>query len=117
MRPTRLCCFDCFGAAAVLIAVAASIFSAPVEAGDPASGRNKATQCQTCHGMDGMAKLPIAPHLAGQNEVYLVKTLKDYRTGARRDDMMSLVIRELSDQDILDLAAYYGRIEVKVKAP
>ncbi len=115
MRPTE---FNCFGAAAVLIAAAALLLSAPVEAaGDPALGRGKAAQCQTCHGLDGLAKLPIAPHLAGQNEVYLVKALKDYRTGARRDEMMSLVIRELSDKDILDLAAYYGRIEVKVKAP
>ena len=101
----------------MLIAAAALLLALPVEAGDPASGRGKAVQCQTCHGLDGMAKLPNAPHIAGQNEIYLVKALKDYRTGARRNEMMSLVIRELSDKDILDLAAYYGRIEVRVKAP
>ena len=115
MRATEL---HCFGAVAVLLAATAFLRTpARVEAGDPALGRVKAAQCQTCHGLDGMAKLPIAPHIAGQNEIYLIKALKDYRTGARRDDMMSLVIRELSDKDILDLAAHYGRIEVQIKAP
>ena len=115
MRPTEL---HCFGAVAVLFAATAFlVLPAPVAAGDPASGRGKAAQCQTCHGLDGLAKLPEAPHIAGQNEIYLVKALKDYRTGARRNEMMSLVIRDLSDKDILDLAAYYGRIEVRVKAP
>ena len=39
-------------------------------AGDVKAGRQKALQCQTCHGLDGTAKLPEAPNLAGQTEVY-----------------------------------------------
>ena len=46
-------------------------------------------------------------NLAGQSDIYLVKALKDYRSGARKDDMMSLVAPALKDQDIDDLAAYY----------
>jgi cytochrome c553 len=76
-----------------------------------------ALQCQTCHGLDGQAKLPDAPNLAGQTEVYLVKALKDYRSGARRNDMMSVVARSLSDQDVDNLAAYYAAIPVTVGAP
>ena len=53
-------------------------------AGDVKAGRQKALQCQACHGLDGMAKLPEAPNLAGQNEAYLVKALKDFRGGARK---------------------------------
>ena len=73
--------------------------------------------CQTCHGLDGKAKIPEAPNLAGQSELYLVKALKDYRSGARKNDMMSLVAPTLKDKDIDDLAAYYSAIEVTVGAP
>jgi cytochrome c553 len=73
--------------------------------------------CQTCHGLDGKAKLPEAPNLAGQSDVYLVKALKDYRSGARKNDMMSLVAPTLKDQDIDDLAAYYSAIEVTIGSP
>ncbi len=88
-----------------------------VAQGDAAAGRKKALQCQTCHGLDGMAKLPDAPNLAGQNPVYLVKALQDFRSGARRNDMMSLVAAKLSDADIDDLAAYYGSIRITVEPP
>ena len=73
--------------------------------------------CQTCHGLDGKAKIPEAPNLAGQSELYLVKALKDYRSGARKNDMMSLVAPTLEDKDIDDLAAYYAAIEVTVAPP
>jgi cytochrome c553 len=86
-------------------------------AGNAKAGRQKALQCQTCHGLDGVAKLPEAPNLAGQNEAYLVKALKDFRGGARRNDMMSLVIAPLQDADIADLAAYYAAIPVTVGTP
>jgi len=86
-------------------------------AGDVASGRQKALQCQTCHGLDGMGKIPEAPHLAGQPDSYLVKALGDYRSGARQNEMMSLVAPNLSDQDIADLAAYYAAIEIEAKPP
>ena len=65
-------------------------------AGDVAAGKRKALQCQTCHGLDGLAKLPDAPHIAGQPEPYLVKSLNDYRKGVRQHDMMTLVVRDLT---------------------
>ena len=86
-------------------------------AGNATAGRQKALMCQTCHGLDGKAKIPEAPNLAGQSEVYLVKALNDYRAGARKNDMMSLVAPTLKDNDIEDLAAYYSAIEVTVGPP
>jgi cytochrome c553 len=62
-------------------------------------------------------QLPEAPDLAGQSEIYLVKSLRDYRTGAREDDMMSIVAAPLKDQDIADLAAYFAAIPVTLGAP
>jgi cytochrome c553 len=84
-------------------------------AGDPAAGKRKAMQCQTCHGLDGLSKLPEAPNLAGQPVVYLVKSLDEFRKGIRKNDMMSIVVQQLSDQDVADLAAFYGSIEISVK--
>jgi cytochrome c553 len=102
----------------VAIVCAVIIGATPGAAGgDVKAGRQKALQCQTCHGLDGQAKLPDAPNLAGQSDIYLVKTLNDYRSGARRHDMMSLVARNLKDEDIADLAAYYAAIPVTVGAP
>ena len=100
--------------ACAAIAVAAAQAAA---AADVKVGRQKALQCQTCHGLDGQAKLPDGPNLAGQNEIYLAKALKDYRSGARQNEMMSLVARNLKDEDIADLAAYYAAIPVTVGTP
>jgi len=102
-----------------LIGVGAAIILAasPAAAGDVKTGRQRALQCQTCHGLDGQAKLPGAPHLAGQDEDYLARTLKDYRSGARQNEMMSLVARNLKDDEIADLAAYYAAIPVTVGPP
>jgi cytochrome c553 len=91
--------------------------SAPAAGGGVAAGRRKALQCQTCHGLDGLSKLPDAPHLAGQPEQYLVKSLNEYRSGARKHDMMTLVAKALSDQDVADLAAYYAAIEISATPP
>jgi len=102
---------------AVLAAGAVAAAAPNAVAGDAGAGRQKALQCQTCHGLDGVAKLPEAPNLAGQSEVYLVKALKDFRSGERRNDMMSLVIANLKDADIADLAAYYAAIPVTAGTP
>ena len=93
-----------------LLAGLCAIFAATqtASAGDMAAGKKKALQCQTCHGMDGLSKLPEAPNLAGQVEVYLVKALGDYKSGERKNDMMSVVAPALSEVDIADLAAFYA---------
>jgi cytochrome c553 len=94
---------------------AGTLVTAGQAAADAAAGRQKAAQCQACHGLDGLAKIPGAPHIAGQVKEYLAKSMRDYKSGARKDEMMSLVIRQLSEQDIEDLAAYYAGIAVEVK--
>lgn len=86
-------------------------------AADVAAGKRKAMQCQTCHGLDGLSKLPEAPNLAGQPEAYLVKSLNDFRQGLRKNEMMSIVAPALTDADVADLAAYYAAIEITAKAP
>jgi cytochrome c553 len=84
------------------------------QAGDTAAGRKKALMCQTCHGLDGVAKQPNTPNLSGQVESYIVKALTDFKEGLRANEMMSVVIQNLKDEDIADLAAYYSSIKVTV---
>ncbi|WP_424126671.1 c-type cytochrome [Roseiarcus sp.] len=83
-------------------------------AGDLKAGRAKAETCAVCHGIDGLAKIPDAPNLAGQNERYLIEQLSAFQAGIRNNEMMSIVIKDLSQTDIEDLAAYYSAIEITV---
>ena len=83
-------------------------------AGDVKAGRQKALMCQACHGTDGLSKVPDAPNIAGQIEPYLTAQLKAFKSGARRNESMSVVTQTLSDKDIDDLAAYFSSIEIKV---
>jgi cytochrome c553 len=85
-----------------------------VAAADARAGRGKAIACQACHGLDGLSKHPEAPNLAGQIENYLAKSLAEYRSGERKNEMMTIVSKDLSDQDIADLAAFYASIQIEV---
>ncbi|PXX93600.1 cytochrome C554 [Marinobacter vulgaris] len=84
---------------------------------DPEEGRKLAAQCKTCHGLDGIAKIPVAPHLAGESQIYIEKQLKAFRSGKRENDMMSVVAKNLTDQQISDLAAWYQSIEITARMP
>jgi len=76
--------------------------------GDSAAGEGKAATCAGCHGADGKAISPEYPNLAGQHASYIAKQLTDYRDGNRANALMSPMAASLSDQDILDLAAYFA---------
>lgn len=100
---------------ALLLALMASVPS-PVFA-DAAAGRAKSAVCMTCHGPDGLSRIPNAPHIAGQPEAYLSEQLKAYRAGTRKDPMMTVIAKPLTDQDIANLAAWYSSIQVTATLP
>lgn len=81
------------------------------------AGKKVALKCQVCHGKDGIAKLPDAPHIAGQKETYLVRALTSFKAGERKNEQMTIVLKALSDQEIADVAAYYASIKITVQAP
>lgn len=85
-------------------------------AGDPVAGKAKAGMCATCHGPLGLSQLPNAPHLAGQPAIYLVEQLKNYRSDKRQNEMMSVIAKPLTDQEIDDLASWYSSIQISVTA-
>jgi cytochrome c553 len=99
---------------AILVSLIAPAVS---QAADAKAGRAIAAKCQVCHGLDGVAKIPIAPHLAGESEIYLQTQLKAFRSGKREHEMMTVVAKDLSDQEIADLAAWYSSISISVTVP
>jgi cytochrome c553 len=61
--------------------------------------------------------MPESPNIAGSPEQYLARQLNAFRKGERKNEMMTVVVQPVSDQDVADLAAYYAAIEVTVKLP
>ena len=83
-----------------------------VAQGDAAAGQAKSALCATCHGADGNSDLSINPKIAGQNFNYIVKQLRDYKSGERANATMSAMVAALSDQDMMDLAAWFSSQKV-----
>ncbi|MFB3101017.1 MAG: cytochrome c [Gammaproteobacteria bacterium] len=79
-------------------------------AGDIAAGKAKAATCAVCHGAEGVSGNDIWPNLAGQKAGYLVKSMKAFRDGGRKDPIMSPMASPLSDDDIANLAAYFSSL-------
>jgi cytochrome c553 len=77
-------------------------------AGDAAAGKAKSATCAGCHGATGHSAVPTYPNLAGQKEAYLVKQLKAFKDGSRKDPTMNAMAAPLSDADMENLAAYYS---------
>lgn len=93
----------------IAILLALSWIGASPAASAPSPGRLKAEQvCAACHGPDGNSATDQFPRLAGQREAYLVSALRAYRAGLRNDATMRPQAERLTDQEIADLAAYYG---------
>jgi len=78
--------------------------------GDAAKGKQKAAQvCAACHGPDGnKPSAPDQPVLSGQYADYLERALSDYKNGRRKNAIMSGMVKDLSKQDIADLAAWFS---------
>lgn len=86
-------------------------------AADAAAGKATAKKCQACHGIDGISKQAHVPHIAGESDIYLIKQLKAFRSGERKDPQMSVMAKPLSDEDIANLAAWYSSIKIAVTLP
>lgn len=97
------------GAQVALAAGGSSTAAVPAAPkGDIAAGEAKAAVCGACHGADGNSLAPNFPKLAGLGQAYLLKQLKDVKSGNRQIVEMTGLLDNLSDQDLLDLAAYFN---------
>lgn len=87
------------------------------QAADAKAGQLKANMCVTCHGAYGLSTMPNAPHLAGQPAIYIEEQLKQYRSGKRANEVMAVMAKPLTDQEIENLAAWYASIPITVGQP
>ncbi len=82
--------------------------AADVLKGDPAAGEQKAAMCAACHGADGNSMVAAFPKLAGLGEKYLLQQMQYIRDGVRPIAQMAGQVDNMSDQDLADIAAFYG---------
>ncbi|MFQ5994632.1 MAG: c-type cytochrome [Acidiferrobacterales bacterium] len=82
-------------------------------AGDAAAGKARSTLCVACHGPDGNSANPEWPKLAGQHAEYIVKQLKDYKSGARKNAVMAGIVAQLSEKDMENLGAFFSSQGIK----
>ena len=90
------------------------ISSSAFAAGDIAAGKAKSAVCAACHGADGIAVIPGYPNLKGQNEQYIVSSIKAYKDKQRNGGLAAVMQAQaamLSDSDIANLAAYYSSLK------
>jgi cytochrome c553 len=91
---------------AVLVAIAVCAGSALAQ--NVEAGRAKAATCQACHGPNGNSPTPQFPILAGQTARYLYLQLRDFKEGRRDAAAMQPLVKDLSREDMLDLAAFFA---------
>lgn len=97
-----------------LMGAMAANAQAPAAKGDAAAGKAKASAiCSGCHGVPGTkAAYPsvyLVPKIGGQNAEYIVAALKAYRSGERYNETMKALATQMSEKDLLDVAAYYSQ--------
>ena len=79
---------------------------------DIANGRRLAeASCGRCHGLNGISTMEGVPHLAGQRAAYLYRELRAYQSGARGNDNMNGAVQFLSNDALVDVAAYYANLD------
>jgi len=78
---------------------------------DIAEGRKVAQSCARCHGAYGISAVKGVPHVAGQRAAYLYNKLRAYQTGGRHDPAMEAAVKYLSDDALVNVAAYYASLD------
>jgi len=98
----------------VVAAAPAALALPAIIKADPVAGKLKSEdqRCQECHA-DGDRDHSSAPEfkaarLAGQYPEYVVKQMRDFRSGARKHAFMSMMANSIDDTDLADIAAYFG---------
>ena len=106
-------------AAVATLPLLAAAQNAPAP-GDPNKGAQKVAMCQGCHGIVGWRtaypEVYRVPKLSGQNPLYIVAALKEYKSGERGHPTMKAIAASLSEADMADLAAYFSQTPLTTAA-
>jgi cytochrome c553 len=73
--------------------------------------------CAGCHGISGIATAKDFPNIAGQRPGYLYRELRVYQAGGRGNTPMNNVVKFLSDDALIKVAAYYASLDPALPAP
>ncbi len=84
--------------------------------GNANKGKVLSATCIACHGVDGNSPSNAFPKIAGQRQRYLFKQLKDFKSSKRKNGIMLGIVAPLSEQDMLDLSAYFAKQKPKHNA-
>ena len=82
--------------------------------GDATIGKTKSAICAACHNADGNSINPLWPKLAGQHASYIAQQLKNFQSKTRNDPNMLPMVASLTEQDMLNLAAYFENQTIKI---
>lgn len=103
-----------------LVLSTAMLFIACSHAQQPAADKAIATpptevaSCAACHGTQGISQLINAPNLAGQPEIYLTEQMKAYRSGKRQNEVMAVIAKPLTDDQIAAAVKWYSSVKITV---
>lgn len=88
-------------------------------AGNAEAGKEKSAVCGGCHGADGNSPAPNFPNLAGQGEKYIAKQIADFKamTTRKDDTMVGMAAMLVTEQDALDVGAFYASQKLASIAP
>ena len=94
----------------MLLALAVVLTFAPLtHAANVAAGKAKVAQvCAACHGAEGVSVADTIPNLGGQRARYIEEQLKALKSGARTNGIMNPIARQLSQEDIVNIAAFFA---------
>jgi cytochrome c553 len=102
----------------LLLCLSVTLSATALAQGDPEAGKSKSMACAACHGNDGNSAVDTYPKLAGQHASYLVKQLTEYQLAAktggaegRNNAIMNGMAAALTEQDIVDIAAYFSGLK------
>ena len=97
---------------AAALAAASLPAAAQAPAGNAEAAKNKVSMCIGCHGIaaykTAFPEVYHVPKIGGQSPAYIVNALKAYKSGERGHPSMKGIAASLTEQDMADLAAYYG---------
>ena len=98
-----------------IILMSVGLASVAQAAGNAAAGEKIVTGvCAACHGADGNSVITTNPKLAQQHPEYIAKQLANFKSGERKNAIMSGMAAGLSPEDMANVAAYFGSQKAKV---
>ncbi|WP_305374510.1 c-type cytochrome [Photobacterium leiognathi] len=104
--------YSLFTASIATLLFSSSLMAMPK--GDASQGEIKTPSCRFCHGSNGIAPRPDYPNLKAQQAEYLYNSMQAYLDGSRTGTMSAMMkaqLKNLSEQDIADIAEYYAQMK------